>query len=656
MGEQDLHENVDAQRLRRFMKALLADVRALARMIDEARFETGIRRIGAEQEMFLVDEAGRPRNMAMQVLKRLDDPAFTTELAQFNLETNLQPHVFGGDCLRRMETELRENLLKVRTAAEAEGGGMLLSGILPTLRKSDLTLDAMVPNPRYRQLNDAMKALRGGDFHFLIKGIDELDTSHDNVMLESCNTSFQVHFQVGPEEFPKLYNLAQAITAPVLAPAVNSPILLGRRLWHETRIALFQQSVDARSKVHQNRGLRARVSFGDHWIHDSVMEIFREDIARFRVLLSTDSDEDPDAVLNRGGIPALSALRLHNGTVYRWNRACYGVADGKAHLRIENRVLPAGPTVLDEMANAAFFFGLMSALSEEYADIKRVMDFDDAKDNFHAAARNGLRAQFTWIGGREYTAQNLILDELLPLARQGLQHHQIDGRDIDRYLGVLEDRVRAGKTGAQWMLDSLALMKDQGTPDERVRALVQCARERQKVGDPIHTWKLASLDDGGGWRHSYLKVGDFMTTDLFTVQAGDVVDLAASLMDWRHIRHVPVEDNHGRLVGLISHRSLLRLVGQGLAGQAQGGVEQEHVLVRDLMKKNMITVGPDTPTLDAIEKMRAHRVGCLPVVEGEQLVGIITERDLINVAASLFEQHLRELSTKPADPRPAGAD
>ena len=262
MGEHDLPDSIDALRLRRFMKALLADVRALERMIRDGMLETGMRRIGAEQEMFLVDEAGRPRNMALDVLARLDDPAFTTELAQFNLETNLSPQVFGSDCLRRMETELRENLLKARAAAESAGGGILLSGILPTLRKSDLTLDAMVPNPRYRQLNDAMAALRGGEFNFLIKGIDELETTHDNVMLESCNTSFQIHFQVAPHEFAKLYNVAQAITAPVLAAAVNSPILLGRRLWHETRIALFQQSVDARSKVHQNRGLRARVSFG----------------------------------------------------------------------------------------------------------------------------------------------------------------------------------------------------------------------------------------------------------------------------------------------------------------------------------------------------------------------------------------------------------
>ena len=636
MGQQELSGPNDDTALRGFMKALLADVRALERMLAEGRLETGVRRIGAEQEMFLVDEACRPRNMVREMLPLLPAEGFTTELAQFNLETNLSPHEFGGDCLRRMETELTERLLQARNAAESLGGGILLAGILPTLQKAHLTLQNMTPNPRYRRLNDAMTQLRGGEFHFLIKGIDELETSHDNVMLESCTTSFQIHFQVGPEEFARLYNLAQAITGPVLAAAVNSPILLGRRLWHETRIALFQQSVDARSKSHQNRGLRPRVSFGDGWVRESVMEIYREDVARFRVLLADRIDEDPEKVLARGEIPNLSSLRLHNGTVYRWNRPCYGVNDGVAHLRIENRVLPAGPTVIDEMANAAFFFGLMVAVAEEYGDIRKVMPFDVAKDNFTSAARSGLRAQFTWIGGREYTAQNLILENLLPLARQGLEHRGIDSRDIDRYLGVIEERVRVGRTGSQWMLDSLAAMAGKGTPDQRLRALCHASRERQKQGEPVARWKLASVEETGSWKHSYQKVGQFMTTDLFTVHPSDVVDLAASLMDWRHIRHVPVEDSEGRLAGLVSHRSLLRLVGQGMTGN------DEQVLVQEIMKSNVVTVSPDTPTLEAIEKMRAHRVGCLPVVEGDRLVGIITERDLINVSAALFEQHLRE--------------
>ncbi|HZN41339.1 MAG TPA: CBS domain-containing protein, partial [Planctomycetota bacterium] len=406
--------------------------------------------------------------------------------------------------------------------------------------------------------------------------------------------------------------------------------------------ALFQQSVDARSAAHQSRGRRPRVNFGDGWVRDSVLEIFREDIARFRVVLATDIDENPVAVLDRGGVPVLTALRLHNGTVYRWNRACYGISAGKPHLRIEARAFPAGPSVVDEMANAAFFFGLMAAVSHEFDDVSRVMSFDDAKGNFVAAARLGLQANLTWFHGREHSAQQLIAEVLLPMARAGLENAKLDGGDIDRYLGIIAERCKRGRTGARWVLDSLAAMGEKGTKDQRMAAIVRATQVRQEVGEPVHTWELADTGEFEGWRESYIQVGQFMTTDLFTVHPEDVVDLAASLMDWRHIRHVPVEDNDGRLVGLVSHRTLLRLLGQGMRG-----TDHTPVAVKDIMRTNPITVTPNTPTLEAIDLMRRHRVGSLPVVEeSNRLVGIITERDLIRVAAMLFEKHLRETTSE----------
>ncbi|MBX3464845.1 MAG: CBS domain-containing protein [Planctomycetes bacterium] len=638
MGRHDLPSGFTDDQLRAFMKAILADVHAVERMLATDAFETGVRRIGAEQEMFLVDRSCRAWCGIEAMMQKLAHPQFTYELAQFNLECNLKPQTFGGKCLSAMEAELQDLLHKARSAAHELGGDIVLVGILPTLRRADLTLDSMVQNPRFLALNRAISQLRGGEFQFRIKGVDEFEMTHDNVMLESCNTSFQVHFQVGPREFAKLYNVAQAITAPVLAASTNSPLLLGRRLWRETRVALFQQSVDARSAAHQLRGRRPRVNFGDGWVRDSVLEIFREDIARFRVVLATDIDEAPEAVLDRGGVPALTALRLHNGTVYRWNRACYGISDGKPHLRIEARAFPAGPTVVDEIANAAFFFGLMAAVSHEFDDVSKVMSFDDAKGNFVAAARLGLQANLTWFHGREFGAQQLIQEVLLPMARAGLENAKLDAGDIDRYLGVIAERCRRGRTGARWALDSLTAMGDKGTKDQRMTALVRATMQRQAGGEPVHTWDLADTGEFEGWKESYVQVGQFMTTDVFTVHPEDVVDLAASLMDWRHIRHVPVEDNDGKLVGLVSHRMLLRLVGQGMRG-----AERTPVAVKDIMRKDPITVTPGTPTLEAIELMRRHKVGCLPVVEtGSRLVGIITERDLIRVAAMLFEKHLRE--------------
>lgn len=599
--------------------------------------ESGVRRIGAEQELFLVDRAGQAAPVAPRLLESLEDEAFTTELAKFNLEINLPPWELGGDVLSRVEAYLDRLLRRAGAKASELGADVFLTGILPTLRMADLSLDNMTPVPRYRALNDATVRMRRGDFEVRIKGIDEFYTVHDNVMLESCNTSFQIHFQVDGEEFATLYNLAQAVTAPVLAAAVNSPILAEHRLWHETRVALFQHSIDSRRRTQLARGQRPRVHFGDRWVERSILEIFREDIARFRVVLSADTEEDPLASMERGEVPELRALCHHNGTVYRWNRPCYGVSDGVAHLRIENRVLPAGPTVLDQMANAAFYFGLLSALSETHPDVRKVLSFDDAKTNFVAAARHGLRAQLTWFGGRVCAATHLILDELLPAAREGLAAQGIRTEDVDRYLGVLEERVRSGRTGSQWALDSLTAMGDRGTRHQRCRAVTTGALARQKQGHPVHEWTLAQLADADDWRHSYRTVGQFMTRDLFTVRPDDLVDLAANLMDWEHIRHVPVEDRDGNLMGILSHRSLVRLLARGASGQ-----RQEPVAVRDIMKPEPVTVTPDTLTLDAIETMRRRGVSCLPVVEGTKLVGILTERDLIAVTAELLDEQLRE--------------
>lgn len=639
MGEQNVSHGSDEREKRAFTKAILDDLQALELMLEGGMFETGIRRIGAEQEMFLVDDGCRPVGSALAVMASMDDPSFTTELALFNLEANLPPAEFGGRCLRDLENQLQSAFDKAREHARRCGSQALLTGILPTLQLSDLGLDNMTPNPRYFALNDAMVRMRGGEFQTRIKGIDELYATHDNVMLESCNTSFQIHFQVAPEEFADLYNLAQAVTAPVLAAAANSPLLLGRRLWHETRIALFQQSVDARSALHAARGQRPRVSFGDRWLDDSVLEIFREDIARFRVVLTTDPGEHPIESLERGVMPKLSALCLHNGTVYRWNRACYGVHENVAHLRIENRILPAGPTVLDEVANAAFFFGLMAGMDEFTGRVRESLAFDDAKANFVAAARHGLKAQFTWLDGREYTAQSLITENLLPLARAGLAQRGVESSDIDRYLGVLEERVRRQRTGSSWMLASLAEMPAETPRDVKLRALTASIIANQEHGEPVHTWPLASLEHTKDWRPSYQRVEQFMTTELFTLQPGDLVDLAASLMDWERIRHIPVEDSDGRLVGIVSHRTLIRMLARA------HGKTVDPVPVDDVMKTDLVTCTPDTTTVEAVRLMRGQKIGCLPVVKDGRLIGIVTERDFLDVAAKLIDEHFEEAPT-----------
>ena len=598
----------DAQRRREFMHAILADVRALERMLREGRFETGVRRIGAEQEVFLLDKSWMPALGVLPLLDKLKDQHYTTELGQFQLEANCDPQPFGGRGISALEKQLEELMDKARQAAAELDMRTVLMGILPTIRKADLGLDSMVPSPRYMAINKAMNELRGSAFEFSIKGLDELIITHDSVMVEACNSSFQVHLQVEPGEFPRMYNLAQVLAAPVVAIASNSPLLFGRRLWAETRIALFRQAVDTRGHMHHLRESEARVSFGTRWVKESVLEIYQEDIARFRTLVGTDLDEDPMAKLDRGEVPLLKALRLHNGTVYRWNRACYGIMENKPHLRIENRVMPAGPSILDEVANGAFWFGLMAELGAREEDVTKRIDFDQAGANFYTAAREGLGAHFTWLDQKDISAENLVLDQLLPIAEAGLKRQGVHEEDIKRYLGTVDARVRTGRTGSRWQMSSWNALKDKATPGERANALVAATVQRQLTGRPVAEWERARLDEAGDASpHNYLRVDQYMTTDLFTVQKDDPVEMVANLMTWERIRHIPVEDKDHHLVGLVTYRAVLRFMASGRS--------LHDTPVSEIMKSDVTTVTLETQTIEAIRLMRRFRIGCLPVIQ-----------------------------------------
>ena len=625
---------------RAFSKALLKDLQALEKMLENGLIESGVRRFGCEQEMFLVNRAWRPAPVAMEVLERLDGEAFTTELARFNLEMNVEPMILGGACLSTLQESIEELLDMAREAASEEGADVVLAGILPTLGKSDLTLDNISPMPRYYALNESLTRMRGRAYRLQIQGRDELQIEHDSVMLEACNCSCQVHLQVDSTEFAPMYNAAQAMTGPVLASAVNSPVLFGKRLWAETRIALFRQSIDTRSTSVHLREFSTRVRFGDRWVKESVAELFQEDIAQFRVLLAQETVEDPFEQLAAGDIPRLQALQLHNGTVYRWNRPCYGISEGKPHLRIECRVLPSGPTVLDEVANAAFWIGLVLGTKHEYGDITERLSFDDAKYNFLTASRQGLDAGFRWVDGQSVTAPELILETLLPLARAGLEAY-VDRSEIDKYLGVIHDRVQSRGTGSDWMMRSLSEMEDRGSRSERMTALTAAIANRQSERKPCHEWELAMLEEAGGWTRKYVKVEDYMTTQLFTVQEDELLEMVAFLMERNQIRHVPVEDEQNRLVGLVSYRSILRMASD-MGNEGDKGTTP----VKTIMERDPVCVTPETSTLEAIDMMRKNAVSCLPVLKGEKLVGLVTEADFMPIAYELLEKQLTDASTE----------
>lgn len=632
----DLAPQTSPEAIRVFTRALLRDMLAMERLLAEGHIESGIRRFGAEQEMFLVNEAWRPAPVAVEVLEDLDDEPFTTELARFNLEANLSPRVLEGTCFSDMHAELDEYVGRVRAAARRHDSEVMLTGILPTLAKSDLSLDNITPRARYYALNDAMNQAGGGAFRLRIRGTDELMIEHDSVMLEACNTSFQVHLQVSAEEFAHFYNVAQAVTGPVLAACVNSPLLFGRRLWAETRIALFQQSLDTRGADLHMREMSSRVRFGGHWLERSVVELFQEDVAAFRVLLAMPVDEDPLAVLDEGGVPKLSALQLFNGTVYRWNRPCYGISKGKPHLRIECRALPAGPTTLDEMANAVFWIGAVLGVARKYPDLRERLEFDDAKSNFLAASRLGLRSGLAWLDGESGPSDRLVLDTLLPVAEEGLSEYPIDRDAAARYLAVIEERVKAGVTGASWALRSLSRLKGSGTRGERLSAITAATVRQQVEGTPVARWDVAEIHEAGGWKHHYTSVEQYMTTRLTTVNQDELVELVAYLMDFRGIRHVLIEDNEHRLVGVVSYRSILRLMAEG-----RTPAEAEAMPVSEVMVRDPVTIAPETTTMEAIRIMREKRVSALPVVKHEQLIGLVSETDFMPMAYHLLEERLQ---------------
>ncbi|NBB76409.1 MAG: CBS domain-containing protein [Bacteroidetes bacterium] len=642
MGVETVKLAENREQVQEFIKHLLKDIRAMERMLQEDLFETDTIRIGAEQELCLVDNYAKPAPISMELLEKLDED-FTTELALFNLETNLMPLPFKGTCLSELEESILRQIDKVREAMREFDGDVVLTGVLPTIRKSDLNIENLTPLPRYKALCQAINKLRGDEYDLRIQGMDELLMRFDTPLLEACNTGFQVHLQVRPDEFVNKYNIAQAITGPVLASAVNSPLLFGKRLWYETRVALFHQSVDTRKVGDHLRDSSPRVTFGNEWLKDSILEIYKEDIARYRVMLSSNITEDVEDILENGEIPKLMALQVHNGTVYRWNRPCYGVSNGVPHLRIENRIFPSGPTVTDEIANAAFWLGLMNGMEDAYQDISKVLDFDDARMNFFAASKLGLDTNFKWTKDKSYAAGELITKELLPIAREGLKKADLYEGDIDSYLDIVRERTEASKSGSYWMVKSYNTLAKDVSREQALTAVTNAMIKNQKKGEPVHKWGLAKQDDMEMWQPSSLLVEEFMTTDLFTVQKDDIIELVANLFEWRRIRYVPVEDDSKHLVGLITLRMVFREFNEILYNNGEPSRA-----VEDIMIRNPITIHPEASIMEAIDIMDSQEIGCLPVVKNNRLVGIITEPNYMTITARLL-RHLHEEKNKTSD-------
>ncbi|MEW2079702.1 glutamate-cysteine ligase family protein [Streptomyces sp. NPDC017966] len=496
MGEKVVAGQFDLSDRQRYREKLRSCLTGLERLLAEKRFDRPKNLMGLEIELNLAGADGMPKMLNAQVLERIASRDFQTELAMFNLEVNITPHRLGGRVFDRLDEELRTSLAYADRKAGEVDAGIVMIGILPTLDRDDLVSSNLSDVDRYALLNEQIVAARGEDFTLDIDGVERLSCTSKSIAPEAACTSVQLHLQVTPERFASVWNAAQAVAAAQVAVGANSPFLFGRELWRESRPPLFQQSTDTRPPELQAQGVRPRTWFGERWV-TSAFDLFEENLRYYPALLPICDDEDPLEVLDRGGVPSLAELVLHNGTVYRWNRPVYGIADGVPHLRVENRVLPAGPTVTDVIANAAFYYGVVRALAEDSRPVWTRLPFEAAAANFDAACEHGIDARLTWprrgrLGGLgEVDAVTLVRDELLPLAEAGLDAWGIEPADRDLYLGVIEERCRRRVNGATWQAATFHRALDLGLGREAALAATTLRyRELTQQGDPVHSWPV----------------------------------------------------------------------------------------------------------------------------------------------------------------------
>ncbi len=466
-------------------------VTTLQRMVDGGWFVAHEDTIGMEVELDLVDPLGRPRLVNDAVLARLGRADMQQEFGQFNVELNLAPRRLQGRVLHDSERDLADVLDRCRTRIEGLGARLVAVGMLPTLSAEQLTVERVSGNPRYALLCRRMRAARHGPFHVrIIDGCEPVEFSTDSVAPNAATTSLQLHLRVPPDRFAAYYNAAQTIAGAQVAVAANSPYLLGRQAWQETRITLCEQLLDTRRRSEVRAGAPARVRLGDRWVNNPV-ELFDDLVRLFPPLFPTLEAEDPDAALGAGCAPGLRELRLHNGTVWPWNRPVYDVQAGRRpQLRIVNRVLPSGPTAVDMVANAAFYYGLVRAIVDSDPIPWRQTPFAVPERNLHRAARDGLAARLSW-RGVDHPVDQLTREILLPAAAAGLDAWGVDADDRDRYLGVIEARVRCGRTGAAWQTEAVRYLEEHGM--ERITALREMTRryaEHAHTGAPVHEWPV----------------------------------------------------------------------------------------------------------------------------------------------------------------------
>lgn len=618
MGDFRVRQIQTSEDRNNYYRAIISDIEILEQLLADGRIEKAQNVIGVEQEMCIIDREGRPNPKSTEILADILDPRYTNEIALFNLEANGDPMRLGSDTLQRMEDHILELMRIGARAADLHESDLLLTGVLPTLKYKHLDFHWMTPEKRYQILSNELLKLRGREFSIHIEGVEELHAKLDSVLFEACNTSFQTHLQVDPDMFDLTYNWAQMISGPVLSICTNSPLLFGRELWHENRIALFKQSLDTRTYSHPVRKFLPRVSFGHEWLRGGPATLWKDLVARFPLLLMGE-ELAPDGT-EAGATPKLRSVRLLTGTTYTWNRLCYGVHKNQPHIRIECRYLPSGPTVQDEIANLAFWVGLMHGMPEEFRDYQQRVSFMDAKANFIRAARTGMRSQFDWFG-KCIPAVALIEEHLIPMAAGGLASQGIRDEDIRKYLGIIQQRLRRCTNGSEWLIRNFRKLREKHKPSVCSRTLVHECLLYQKANIPVHEWDDVRLDKynvKAPFTTIPRIVEDVMNTEVFTINEHASVDLARHIMQWNNFHHVVVEDNQKNLLGVFSYRQLEDI-------DLEKDIDEPISL---FMRGAVITIEPHHTIDSARKMMEKYNIHSLPVLDKGVLVGIITDYDL----------------------------
>jgi len=600
-----------------FYRQIFEDIEIFDRLLAEGAIDKEDQTFGVEQELCFINHLGEPKNVALQVLEQLKEPQYTNELALFNMEINLDPQSLNGTGIQKMANQLYNLTEKARKAAQKVDSDIFLAGILPTITSENLTFDSMTPIDRYKVLSQELLKLRGKKFEIFLQGVDDLHVKLDTILFEACNTSFQMHLQINPDRFAHYYNWSQLISGPLLAICTNSPLLFGKELWSENRIALFKQSLDTRIHYNHYREKVSRVYFGDQWLRESPSYLWKNEVARFPLVFRGEGFPSAKDEMAKGLKPGLRSVRLHTGTTYTWNRLCYGVDRNQAHIRIECRYIPAGPTLKDEMANLVFWLGLMKAAKYQENDFFEKINFSSVKNNFYKAARYGILSELDFFG-KNLQAVTLSEETLIPLASKALKEEGMDSGLVDKHLKVISDRIHKSQTGATWMIDNHRKLLSRFKPSLISKILVTTSLEYQKKDVPVSEWQPIIEDKLHYFFQQHfeaLTAKDVMSNKIQTISSEATVAFAFYIMEWQDFRHLVVEDGKDRFIGLVCRSDI------------EKHKDSEDPIIQFIHEgvKLVETTTPLTEIQDYLDKDSDKAV---IVISDQKTVGIITDNDL----------------------------